>query len=201
MTQQPDSHVFTILLRVADADEPDNYARRAYEDPHLQDLLLGGPDRTNAFEADFERKAPSFAEAVLSALNDLTRVFPEAELLRVEPDDLATIAGIAARMGRSHESVRLLARGERGPGGFPQSAGLLDAKTQVWRWHEVADWFGRAMGVKVPAGDHAALLAAVNDILELRRIAADVIDGPAVAARMAALLPHELSRVEIPLKR
>jgi hypothetical protein len=128
--------------------------------------MIGGPDRFGVFEGEFERQATSFSEAVLNAIADLQRVFPQAQLLRVAPDELVTIAGIADRVGRSHESVRLLAAGERGPGRFPAPAGQLDSKTQVWRWHEVADWFKEKMGIEPPEHEQAAFLAAVNDILD-----------------------------------
>lgn len=193
MTKAVDSHVFMVLFRIAGAVEPDEYAIRVYDDARMQDVMLGGPDESGVFEIEFERAAPSFSEAVLSALADVNRVLPEAELLRVEPDDLATIAGIASRLNRSHESVRLLMHGKRGPGGFPKPAGHLDKKTQVWRWHEVSQWFEQAMGISVPAGEHAAFLAAVNDVLELRRIAPQAITRPQTARQLAALLPRELT--------
>jgi hypothetical protein len=76
--------------------------------------MLAGPDSAGVFEVEFERMDRSFPAAVLSAVQDFERVFPEATILRVEPDDLVTIAAIAERVGRSHESVRLLARGADG---------------------------------------------------------------------------------------
>lgn len=193
MSETSDTHVFTVLLQVAGASRPEEYAKRAYGDDALQDLLLGGPDSSGVFEADFEREAPSFEEAILSAVEDLARVFPEAQILRTEPDDLVTVAAIAARLGRSHESVRLLARNKRGPGGFPAPAGNLDAKTQVWRWHEVAEWLESAVGVQAPETEHAAFIATLNDILDLRRVAPRAIDRPQLARAMASLLPGELT--------
>ena len=193
MTATLDNHVFTIRLEIAGAGEDDGHAERAYEDDRLQDVLLGVPtDDDGVFEADFTRVAPTFAEAVLSALEDLQRVFPEADLVQVEPDALATISGIAERIGRSHESIRLLVQGKRGPGGFPRTASAGDAKPQVWRWHEVVDWFERAMDVRVPEAENAKFLAMLNDILRLRLAAPTVIDNRQTASAMAALLPKEL---------
>lgn len=193
MTDKPDSHVFTVRFHIADATESGDHSVRAYEDAGLQDLALCLPDADDGiFEAHFERAAQNFPQAVLSALADLQRVFPEAELVRIEPDDLTTIAGMSRRINRSHESVRLLVQGKRGPGGFPRPAGTLDTKTQVWRWHEVVAWFERAMNLEIPESEHAAFLATINDILELRRIAPRVIDTRKTADAMSALLPVEL---------
>jgi hypothetical protein len=192
MTDATESHVFIVLFQIPDATDPDEYAVRLYSDDGIDDVSLIGPDAAGVFEVDCERVGPSFSAAVLGVVRDLERVFPEATILRVEPDDLVTIAAIAERVGRSHESVRLLARGERGPGGFPVSAGRLDAKTQVWRWMEVAQWFEASIG-PLPGGEHAAFLAAVNDILDLRRVAGAAIDAPATAEALAALLPEQLT--------
>lgn len=194
MTEVSDSgHVFTIRFEIAGAGEDDGHAERAYEDDRLHDVLLGVPmDNDGIFEADFERVAPTFAEAVLSAIENLQEVFPEAEMIQVEPDALTTISGIAKRMDRTHESVRLLVQGKRGPGGFPKPASGPDAKPQVWRWHEVVDWLEKEMDVRVPEAENAKFLAMLNDILRLRLAAPTVIDNRRTASAMAALLPKEL---------
>lgn len=193
MTAAGNGHIFSIRFHIDGAGEDDGHAERAYEDDGLQDLLLGVPmDNDGIFEADFERPAPTYADAVLSALKDILRVFPEAELVRVDPDELTTIGGIAKRMGRSHESIRLLVQGKRGPGDFPKTASATGAKPQVWRWHEVVDWFEQKMDVRVPDSEHARFLAMINDLLRLRLAAPTVIDNRQTASAMAALLPKEL---------
>jgi hypothetical protein len=186
-------HVFIVLFQIPEAREPDEYAVRAYDDEGLQDMSLSGPDSAGVFDADFERKGPSFPDAVLSALHDLQRVFPEATILRAEPDDLVTVAAMAERVGRSHESVRLLANNQRGPGNFPPPAARLDAKTQVWRWADVAPWLEDHLG-ELPGDEHAAFIAALNDILDLRRNAPVAIDRSETARQLASLLPQQLSK-------
>ena len=62
---------------------------------------------------------------------------------RVEPDDLVTQAEIAERLGRSSESVRLLASGQRGDGTFPAPAARTTSRGSLWRWSQVARWAGR----------------------------------------------------------
>lgn len=193
MTELPQGHIFTIRFHIAGATEHGDHSLRAYEDPGLQDQGLGLPRGNDGiFHAEFERAAPTFAEAVLTALRDVQRVFPEADLIQADPDDLTTISGIAKRMGRTHESIRLLVQGKRGPGGFPKPASAPDAKPQVWRWHEVVDWFEKQMDVRVPEAENAKFLAMLNDILRLRLVAPTVIDNRRTASAMAALLPKEL---------
>ncbi|MDX6648421.1 MAG: hypothetical protein QOJ97_372 [Solirubrobacteraceae bacterium] len=187
---RPNEHVFEILFHVPGATEPDEYAIRAYEDERLQDFALCGPDSEGVFEAHFGRDTPRFEQAVLSAVRDVGDVFPEATLLEVKPDVLVTLDDIAARMGRTHESVRLLVKGKRGPGRFPAAAGGRGRKSKVWRWYEVERWFREEMDVEVPGHKHGAFLAAVNLVLELQRVMPQI---PEDARQLAHLLPTELT--------
>jgi hypothetical protein len=69
------------------------------------------------------------------------------------------------RLGRTRESVRLLAAGERGPGGFPAPVSHLRTRNRLWRWSDVAVWARVATPEQAAA---AKLIAAVNAALELR---------------------------------
>ena len=129
--------------------------------------------------AEFHREAPSLGDAVFSAIKDIESV-PGLTVLRVEPDDLVTLSEIASRLGRTRESVRLLAAGERGGGDFPAPASHLRSRNRLWRWSDVAAWAG-VQGGQDP--EDAQLLAAMNAALELRN-------------RSAALPLKERERVE-----
>lgn len=184
-------HEFEIDFRIAGAteDAPDEYFIRAGDSDQLQDGVPCGPDADGVFEARFCRDFPRYEDAVLSALRDIRVVFPEAQLMEVRPDALVTLDDIAERTGRTHESVRLLVKGKRGPGGFPRpTTGVLHRRTKIWRWYEVERWFAEEMGVEVPGHRHGAFLAAVNQLLELQRVIPHVPDP----RRLAALLPPEL---------
>lgn len=190
--RRPDEHVFEIHLQIPGAteDAPDEYFIRAGDADLLQDGVVCGPDSDGVFEAHFGRDLPRYEDAVLSALRDLRVVFPEASLIEVRPDALVTLDDIAQRTGRTHESVRLLVKGKRGPGGFPAPAGGgRRQRSKVWRWYEVERWFEEARGVEVPGHRHGAFLAAVNQLLELQRVIPHVPD----AHRLAALVPPELT--------
>jgi hypothetical protein len=52
-------------------------------------------------------------------------------VMRVEPDDIVTMAEIADRSDRTRESVRLLIAGQRGPGGFPRPMSHSICATRV----------------------------------------------------------------------
>ncbi len=139
-------------------------------EPDLDALYEAGCDDATFGEVDgvhygeFAREAPSLVEAVLSALRDVESA-GELRALRVEPEDLVTAAEIAARLGRSRESVRLLIAGRRGSGDFPSAVSHLRSRNRLWRWSDVAAWAGRL----TPEQEHEArLLATVNAALELR---------------------------------
>ncbi|MCL2464395.1 MAG: hypothetical protein FWF28_04925, partial [Micrococcales bacterium] len=87
---------------------------------------------------------------------------------------------IAQRTGRTHESVRLLAAGKRGSGGFP--APQVPGKPALYSWTAVADWFAEALGVATqPHDDDARLLAAASHLLRAQSLAT-----PAELAALAA---------------
>jgi hypothetical protein len=193
MTTAANTNIFTVLFRIPAAMELDEYAERVYTSRALNDAMLGGPDRNGVFDIELERPGKSFPRAVLKAITEVQTVLPEAELLRVEPDDLVTVAAIAGRLGRSHESVRLLSQGRRGPGGFPAPVGHIDDKTQVWHWSEVAQWFKERMGVDVADLPETAFLAVLNDVLDLRRLGDEAIPNRAIGKQVASLLPKRLA--------
>ena len=148
------------------------------EGPDLQDdacidmLFEAGCDDGTVGRADgiqyidFDRDAPSFDEAVLSAVTDVERV-AGAEVVRVADAGLVSMTDIAARIGRTRESVRLLVTGARGPGGFPPPVTDPRGRYRLWRWSDVAQWLTTQLGEGTLPDDCAAM--AVNASLELRR--------------------------------
>jgi hypothetical protein len=133
------------------------------------DATLGQVDGVGY--ADFIREAPTFGEAVRSAIEQVESV-PGLRVVRLEPDDLVTMSEIADRLGRSRESIRLLISGARGPGGFPPPVSHLKARNRLWRWSNVAAWARRHDPGAEPIG--ASAIAAINAALTLRETAADL---------------------------
>jgi hypothetical protein len=114
--------------------------------------------------ADFTRDADTFADAVSTAIAAVESV-PGTRVVRIEPDDLVTATEIAERLGRTRESVRLLASGRRGAGDFPAPVSHTKSRSRLWRWSDVLAWSGHADDVELA---RARLTAAVNAALELR---------------------------------
>jgi hypothetical protein len=138
-------------------------------DAHLDELFEAGCDDATFGEvegvayAEFEREAKTFAEALASAVRDIHRV-RGIRVVRIEPDDLVTASEIAERLGRTRESVRLLASGRRGGGTFPPPASHLRARGRLWRWADVLAWAGASDDDR----EAAQLVAAINAALELQ---------------------------------
>lgn len=139
------------------------------------DALVGG--RNHQALVEFDRNAPSFAEAVIAALREIESI-PGLQVRRVEPEELVSLSAMAGRLDRSVESIRLLVEGQRGPGGFPRPVAQVDAKTRLWEWTAVATWWRDSM-----KGDDGSLLASaeflasLNDALDLRARADRLNEG------------------------
>jgi hypothetical protein len=165
---------FTLVI---DGPVKDDQIINALFEHGCDDATFGAVDGVGY--ADFHREAPNLADAVFSAIKDVESV-AGLTVLRVEPDDLVTLSEIAQRLGRTRESVRLLAAGERGGGEFPAPVSHLRSRNRLWRWSDVAAWAGVDGGQEV---EQAQLLAAMNAALELRN-------------RSATLPRRERERVE-----
>jgi hypothetical protein len=165
----PDHTTITFTLRfLAPSWNLEDLSMRLYA--QIDDASLIGPDEDGSFLLEFDRRAPSLPDALATALDELSKSLPEATVLRLEEQDLATMPQIAERAGRTPESIRLLVSGKRGPGGFPPAAGNLNGRTKVWRWTDVATWFDQGLGEPLPGTTDSAFVQAFNDALEIRRL-------------------------------
>lgn len=81
----------------------------------------------------FNRRHASLVEAIASAVLNVEDA--EIRVSGVGATDLVDLPEIAVRVGRTRESVRLLAAGKRGPGGFPA------AREGFYSWAAVRAWF------------------------------------------------------------
>ncbi len=115
---------------------------------------------------DFDREAETFDDAILSAVDDIEKL-DGVEVVRVADAGLASLADIAARVGRTRESVRLLVSGARGPGGFPKPVTDPRSRYRLWHWSEIAQWFRECLGDD-PAVEEDELKSAYNAALEFR---------------------------------
>lgn len=140
-------HHFTLVL-APDQGLEDGTAMEALGDAGATDATIGrGPD--GVWTAVFDREGATFEEALKSAIHDVRSA--RLVVRHVEPDDLVTQAEIADRLGRTSESIRLLASGQRGDGSFPSPAVRTTNRGSLWRWSEVAVWANLAPEVVEPA--------------------------------------------------
>lgn len=123
---------------------------------------------------DVVRDSPSLSEAIVSVAGDASRA--GFTVVGVAENDLVSLKTIAHRLDRSYESVRLLALGKRGSGGFP--APLSGDGWSLYSWASVADWFSRVHGTKNTVSDDDRVIAAAGYFLRAR----DLIDGISLAA-------------------
>ncbi len=164
-TETQTTFSFTLLI-----DGPDLRAENRLEalfEAGCDDATFGSRDSIQF--ADFDREAPSQVRAIVSAIRAIQSAVPEAVVVRVEPEDLVSMKAIADRTGFSKEYIRLLAAGERGPGGFPAVVRWVDSRTRVWHWTDVAEWVETRLGTQLDLAGDAHAIAAFNGILELRR--------------------------------
>jgi len=162
---RPVVHSFTLFVEGLDVSA-DAHVEALYE-AGCDDATLGARD--GAAYAIFDRGAESFSDALRSAIDDVLRALPHSRIVRIEPDDLVTMATIAKRCGRTRESIRLLANEARGPGGFPPPVAYVDERTRLWHWPDVAHWLNehRKAAIEVDA-EAADLVAAMNAAFDLR---------------------------------
>ncbi len=163
-----ETYDFTLILELEGGELTDEMLE-AFHEAGAADALIG--QCTGIPYADFSREAGDILEAVVSAIQTIEKAGVGSRVARVEPDDLVTIADIARRMTRTNESIRLLIRGERGPGDFPAPATRVGAgRSRVWRWAEVVEWFRRYETNRDVGGTtrYWSVIALVNDFLRQR---------------------------------
>lgn len=181
---RPSIHSFTLFF--SGVNVLDDQQFDALHEAGCDDALFGVRD--GAHYGAFDREAKTFSEALTSAIADTTSAVPGLRVVRIEPDELVTMAAIAKRSGLSREYIRLLANQQRGPGGFPAPVAYPDSKTRLWHWPDVAHWLTRHHKAKLILDAHAAdLVAAMNAAFDLREHAAHLHDKNDLALVAQAL--------------
>lgn len=125
---------------------------------------------------EFSRSAPSIKDAIVSAVRDVTAAGIGARVVRVDDCNLVTPAEIARRIGRSRQMVHQYMTGARGPGGFPPPACHLTDRAPLWQWCAVSHWLASNGLVRPEVSRDAAVVEAINNAFERRRLPAELID-------------------------
>lgn len=114
--------------------------------------------------------ADSLATAIMQAVQAVETMGDlELQVVGVSSNDVVSLKDIATRTGRTYESVRLLATGSRGAGGFPPA--LSPGQWALYSWSDVAAWFAKHYGFDAPGPQDRELVAA-DLLIRARRILA-----------------------------
>jgi hypothetical protein len=152
-------HVFTLVLD----QEPTDEQFDALVEAGCDDASFGVEHGLAV--AEFDREAPTLADAIASAVLGVESVGLRA--VRVLDEDLLTLADIADRIGQSRESIRRYATGQRWNGGFPPPVNPARGGSTFYRWSEVAPWLRHHLNIEVADVDPALVVA--NLVLQARQ--------------------------------
>ena len=155
------SHEFTLTVNT----DPTEYADQLFEVAEGT-LVPEGGNGTGVVHAIHD--TATLADAVAWAVAAVESV--GITVTGVETEDTVSLKDIAARMGRTYESVRRLASGQRGPGRFP--APFSTDSWALYSWAEVSAWLAAHYGTEgVPAYDRE--IVAADYLLRARHMLVD----------------------------
>ncbi|MFC5824897.1 hypothetical protein [Nonomuraea insulae] len=138
----------TWNFRITLNREPTDAETDALYEAGLDDCAIGGsPDGSVQLRCD--REAPNLLDAIASVLTDLRKV-EGIWAIGVGQGDGVTLGDAARRHGgRTQASMRQLATGQRGPGGFP--APVIEADNiSIYSWAEISEWLRTTMRDDIP---------------------------------------------------
>lgn len=121
-----------------------------------------------AARLEFSRTAPSFKDAILTAIHDVCHAGHGIGVVQVDECNLVTQAEIARRIGRSRQLVSQYIMGMRGPGHFPPPTCHLSETTPLWRWCEVSFWLSQNDMIRPDMLMEAEVVSIVNNALDRR---------------------------------
>jgi len=148
---------FTLRFRLTDISiAMDDRAERLFE-AGCDDALVG-TGRPGRIALAFTRGAASAREAVLSAMSDVLKAMPDAQLIGASPD-LVGLTEVAEIMGFSRQNMRklILGHGELSP------ASVHESTPSLWHLADMLNWLsGRGYAVDPTIADVARMTKQVN---------------------------------------
>lgn len=161
-----DTFEFTLVLQSKDVNYEqleDSLFRAGCDDATLS-------TRNEIVYLNFDRQAEDLESAIISAIRQIEETQIKLTVCRVEPSDLVTSAEIARRLNRSRQSIQQIITGNRGDGDFPIPVAGVTAKTMMWSWQEVLQWF-ISKGKNEYQSDlrNAITIKLINESLNLRK--------------------------------
>jgi len=136
------------------------------EDEDFDDRLYeaGCADATLAYQKgviiiEFNRKAVSFSQAVISACESVRAA--GAKIERIEPDHLVSLSEMADRCELTKQALSLYTEAKRGEG-FPNPTARVTSKHPLWDWSEVAEWLYAQQKLSLEAVIQARIVKEAN---------------------------------------
>lgn len=128
---------FTLILKNVDENTP-NLEDSLY-DVGCDDALINF--RNGTVYLDFDRKATSLENAVISAIKAVESSSVKPIVASVAPEDLVTESEIAKRLDTTRQTVSLWIKGSRrNQHAFPKPIMKLSGRSPLWKWYDVVTW-------------------------------------------------------------
>jgi len=125
---------FTLKYRLPDAYDDGGMLEQRLVETGCDDALLG-IGRPGRMALAFCREADNAGAALASALGDVQRAVPGAELVEVSPD-LVGLTDVADLLGVSRQNMRKLMLAN--PQSFPSP--VHEGTTSIWHLADILDW-------------------------------------------------------------
>lgn len=160
--------IYQFMLVLKHVDENTENLEDSLYEAGCDDALINY--RNGTVYLDFDRKAASLEEAVLSAIKNVETSSVKAVVANVAPEDFVTESEIAKRLEIGRQAVSLWIKGERRKiKPFPKPIMKLSDKSPFWKWREVIEWlYDNNLIKEKEAVENALFLETVNAILEER---------------------------------
>ncbi|MGF6417195.1 putative DNA-binding transcriptional regulator AlpA [Stenotrophomonas sp. AN71] len=144
---------FTLKYRVPDAYDDADMLEQRLAESGCDDALLG-IGRPGRMALAFCREADNAGAVLASALDDVQRAVPGAELVEVSPD-LVGLTDVADLLGVSRQNMRKLMLAN--PQSFPSP--VHEGTTSIWHLADILGWL-QARGSGKVTSEMAELAAA-----------------------------------------
>lgn len=172
------AYEFTLKFNFSDASiNPESYVERLGE-AGCDDALIGiGQKGRIAF--NFNREAESAFSALVSAIEAIKSVIPDAQLVEATPDFVG-LSDIADVMGYSRQNIRKLMLNNQAS--FPPP--IHEGKSAIWHLSNVLDWLKEGKGYAIDDSllDMAKATMQLNITKETFKL------DPAINAKFNAIL-------------
>ncbi len=136
---------FTLIFSLPDAAaDPDDFLDALFE-AGCDDALVGIGEM-GSVALDFSRDAATAKEALDSAIEDVKKAIPGADLIEASPD-LVSLSDMADQVGCSRQNMRKYAVGKTYA--FPKPVHV--GKTSLWHLYEVAGFLrSQSSNLEIP---------------------------------------------------